>query len=191
MERKEINPREFTWETLENFLGEEKICLILNSITDFGDGPIIFTGQKVDGEQAMAISLYQEVYNTKARKFLKKTLPTIIIEDYRWSQKNSNNVPFWEIKVAGKGKVIERVEKIEMTDGKIVFQGTTGKEERKLEIYQDGTYLYLRPSLELRDNVPNIIKEVEMLRGYWIVFRRNNNKDQRLILEVGSDNHNN
>lgn len=192
MERKEINPREFTWETIENFLGEEKICLILNSITDFGDGPIIFTGQKVDGEQAMAISLYQEVYNAKARKFFKKTLPTIIIEDCIWYWKSYSNVPFWQIKVAGKAKIIERVEKIEMTDEKIVFQGTTGKEERKLEIYQEGTYLYLKPSLKPRDNVPSAIKEeVEMLRGYWKVLLRDGDKDQKLIFEVGSDNRNN
>jgi hypothetical protein len=191
LEKKEIDPREFTWEMIENFLGEEKICLILNSITDFGDGPIIFTGQKVDGEQGMVISLYQEVYNAKARKFLKKTLPTIIVQDYRWNQKSYHGVTYGEMKYFGKSKVIERVEKIQMTDGEIVFQGTTEKEERELVIYQNGTYLCPRPSLKLRDNIPNVIKEVEALRGYWTVFLRKNNKNQRLIIEVGLDNRNN
>jgi len=192
LEKKEINPQQITLEVIENFLGKEKVSSILNSITEFGDGPTIFTGPKVDGKEGMAISLYQKVYNAKAREFFKKTLPTIIIEDCIWYWKSYSNGHFWQIKVAGKAKIIERVEKIEMTDEKIVFQGTTGREERKLEIYQEGTYLYLKPSLKPRDNVPDAIKEeVEMLRGYWKVLLRDGDKDQKLIFEVGSDNRNN
>jgi hypothetical protein len=191
LEKKEINPQEFTSETIENFLGKEKVCLIWDYTTNFGDGPTIFTGQKVDGEQVMAISLYQKVYNNKVKKFFEKILPTIMIQDYRWSQESHNDVIYWYVKAIGEDKIIERVEKIEMTDEKIVFQGTTGQEEKRLEIYKDGTYLYIKPSLKLRDNVPNAIKEVETLRGHWVVSRRDRNKDQKLIFEVGSNNRNN
>lgn len=191
MERKEINPKEFTWEMIEKFLGPKKILSILSHISNFGDGPIIFTGDEGDKGQGMAVFFCQEVRNNRTGKYFKKTLPTIIVKDYQWEKEIYEGIPSLKITFGLGEKIIERVEKIEMTDEIISFWGTTGRGERRLDIYQERTYLYTTPSLKLRDDVPSAIEEVKSLRGRWTVFLKKNNKYQRLIIEVGTDNHNN